>query len=282
MEKRIKSYCKINLFLKILKKLKTQLHDIKTYSVQLNLYDNIKISETKEKKDIIIFKGKFKKFVSKSNNSVLDTLSVLRSQNLINSKKYFKIIIEKKIPVFSGLGGGTSNAVYLLKYFTKDNLKKTDIKIFTNKIGTDLNLFFTKSTFVKNLKTIKNHKINFNLNFVLIYPFFRCSTKEIYSKVKKFTPSSNVNFAKIKSKTKFINMIRKERNELEDIVIKKFQNLNKILNFVSIQRECYFSRMTGSGSVCYGIFKTEKSAKLAHKRIKKKFPKYWTVVAKTI
>ena len=88
MEKRIKSYCKINLFLKILKKLKTQLHDIKTYSVQLNLYDNIKISETKEKKDIIIFKGKFKKFVSKSNNSVLDTLSVLRSQNLINSKQY--------------------------------------------------------------------------------------------------------------------------------------------------------------------------------------------------
>ena len=66
------------------------------------------------------------------------------------------------------------------------------------------------------------------------------------------------------------------------LVIKKFQNLNKILNFVSIQRECYFSRMTGSGSVCYGIFKTEKSAKLAHKRIKKKFPKYWTVVAKTI
>ena len=282
MKIKIKSYCKINLFLNILKKLKVGLHDIQTYTSQLDLHDDIKISETKKRKDIIIFKGKFKNLVNSSKNSVLDALSGLRSRKLINLEKNYRIIIEKRIPVFSGLGGGSSNAAYIAKYFTKNNMKQSDIRFFKNKIGTDFSLFFNKQIFVKNLKNIKKHKINFTLNFVLVYPYFKCSTKKIYSQVKDFSPYSNINFSKIKTKNKFINIIRKERNELEVIVKNRFNELNKILNFISIQRECYLSRMTGSGSVCYGIFKSEKSAKLAHKRIKKKFPNYWAAVSKTI
>ena len=49
MKIKIKSYCKINLFLNILKKLKVGLHDIQTYTSQLDLHDDIKISETKKK-----------------------------------------------------------------------------------------------------------------------------------------------------------------------------------------------------------------------------------------
>lgn len=282
MKIKIKSYCKINLFLKILKKLKVGLHDIQTYTSLLDLHDDIEISETKKKKDIIIFKGKFKNFVNKSKNSVLDTLSGLRSRKLINLKKNFRIIIEKRIPVFSGLGGGSSNAAYITKYLTKNNMKQSDMRFFENKIGTDFSLFFNKQSFVINLKKIKKYENNFTLNFVLIFPNIRCSTKKIYSQVKNFSPSSNINFSKIKTKNKFIDIIRKERNELQVIVTNKFNELNKILNFISIQRECYLSRMTGSGSVCYGIFKSEKSAKLAHKRIKKKFPNYWAAVSKTI
>ena len=49
-----------------------------------------------------------------------------------------------------------------------------------------------------------------------------------------------------------------------------------------MKKGCYFSRMTGSGSVCYGVFKSEKTAKAALNRIKLKHPKYWLSVAKTI
>ena len=48
------------------------------------------------------------------------------------------------------------------------------------------------------------------------------------------------------------------------------------------KKGCYFSRMTGSGSVCYGVFKSEKTAKAALNRIKLKYPRYWLSVAKTI
>ena len=58
--------------------------------------------------------------------------------------------------------------------------------------------------------------------------------------------------------------------------------IKKIISFLSFQKGCYLSRMTGSGSACYGMFKSQKLAKLGIKKIKKKFPKYWAAVTKTI
>ena len=278
----IKSFCKINLSLKVLKKLKIGLHDIQSNTMLLNLHDTLKVKKFHGKKDIIIFKGNFKKMVNKSKNSVSDTIRILRKKNLIKKENKYKIIVNKKIPVFSGLGGGTSNAAFLIKHLTKNKIKSSKLKIFEKQIGSDFKLFFYKQLFQKNLKKIIKYKKNFNFNFVLVYPNIQCSTKTIYSKVKKYSDSSETDFSKIISKDKFVDSIRKETNDLQKIVTSEFFILKRLLNFISIQQGCYFSRMTGSGSVCFGIFKSKKSAILGLKRIKKKFPRYWCVTAKTI
>ena len=54
----IKSFSKINLTLRVLKKQKNRMHNIETNSVLINLFDEINIK--KNKRDIIIFKGRFK------------------------------------------------------------------------------------------------------------------------------------------------------------------------------------------------------------------------------
>jgi len=278
----IKSFSKINLSLRVLKKLKIGLHDIQSNTVLLNLYDVIKINKINRKKDVIFFKGRFKKLINKSKNSVSDVIHILRRNGLIKKENKYKIVIDKKIPVFSGLGGGTSNAAFLIKYFTKNKIKSLDLKPFEKKIGSDLRLFFHRQFFQTSLKKYKKYKKNFIFYFVLVYPNIRCSTKKIYSKVKKYNYRGKIDFSKIGSKDKFIYLIRKEYNDLQEIVTSKFIILKRLLNFISIQQGCYFSRMTGSGSVCFGIFKSKKSAILGLKRIKKKFPKYWCVISKTI
>ena len=278
----IKSFCKINLSLKVLKKLKIGLHDIQSNTMLLNLHDTLKVKKFHGKKDIIIFKGNFKKMVNKSKNSVSDTIRILRKKNLIKKENKYKIIVNKKIPVFSGLGGGTSNAAFLIKHLTKNKIKSSKLKIFEKQIGSDFKLFFYKQLFQKNLKKIIKYKKNFNFNFVLVYPNIQCSTKTIYSKVKKYSDSSETDFSKIISKDKFVDSIRKETNDLQKIVTSEFFILKRLLNFISIQQGCYFSRMTGSGSVCFGIFKSRKLAILGMKKIKKKFPRYWCMFAKTI
>ena len=58
--------------------------------------------------------------------------------------------------------------------------------------------------------------------------------------------------------------------------------IGKIINFIRSQNDCFFSRITGSGSACIGIFSNVKSAVLTKKLIKLKFPNYWCAVSKTI
>ena len=278
----IKSYCKINLSLRVLKKKMNGLHDIQTNTILLSLSDKIKIKKIIGDKDIIIFKGRFKNFIKKNDNTVSNSLRTLRKNNLIKKNLRYKIIINKNIPVFSGLGGGSSNAAFLMRYFLKNKINSIIKKKIETSAGTDLNLFFQKQCFQKKLDRIMKYRKDHKLYFVLVLPDFKCSTKEIYAKVKNYSRPSLINFSEIKSTDKFISLIAKEKNDLEKIVNSKSSKLKKIKSFLSIQKDCFFARMTGSGSACFAMFKSEKSANLCLKTVKRKFPNYWSVATKTI
>jgi len=278
----IKSYCKLNLFLKVTKKLNNGLHNIQSNTVLINLYDKIIISPTSNKNDKVIFKGKFKKYINKNNNSITQTLSILRKNKYIDNDKKFKIVVDKKIPTFSGLGGGTSNAAYLISYFLKKKLKNKLLKLLEKKIGSDLRLFLFKSVVQKSLFKIEERKKNFKFFFILVLPKIKCSTKIIFSKVKKYSKKIQFKSNNFKSSKKYINFLKKERNDLQQIVIKKHKKIQSILDLISAQRNCHYSRITGSGSVCYGMFTDKKSAILGMQTIKKKLPTYWSLITKTI
>ena len=278
----IKSYCKINLFLRVLKKNNKGLHDIQTTTMLIDLYDEIKIKKIKKKKDIVVFNGSFKNKINNKINTVTDTLSLLRNIKIIDSKKRYKIIINKKIPVFAGLGGGTGNAAAIIKYFLKDTISLKLLKIFEDKIGTDLRLFFLNHSFQKNQKKIISFKKKYIFYFLLVFPNIKSSTKEVYSKVKKFSPALKVDPSKILLKKKYDKFLINEDNDLQKIVEKKHKKIQTILNLIKLQKNCLFSRMTGSGSICFGTFSSKESASLATKVLKKKFPSYWCVLTKSI
>ena len=278
----IKSYCKINLFLKILKKNKSGLHEIQSATMLLNFYDNIHVEIIKKKIDEVKFIGFFKKNINIKKNTVISALSLLRSQNLINPDIKYKIVINKKIPVYAGLGGGTGNAASIIKFFLKKKISPKLLEIFENKIGSDLRLFFFNHSFQKNLKKIIAFRRKYKYYFLLVYPNIKNSTKEVYSKVKKFNSPLRVNPSKILSKDKYSKFLINETNDLQEIVEKKHQKIQTILNLIKFQKNCLFSRMTGSGSVCFGTFSDRKSASLATKVLKKNFPKYWCVLTKSI
>ena len=276
----LKSFSKINLSLSVTKKLRNGLHDVQSYFCLINLFDQIKIKKIKSNKDLIKFKGKFAKYIKKKNNSITNTLEILRKKKLISD--FYSIQVNKKIPVFAGLGGGTGNAVTIIKYFAKNKLNKGLLNIFEKKIGSDLKLFLYNQGFLKNLKQINKFKRKFKLIFLLVYPNIKISTKFAYSKVKKYSFKKKHNFNKISNKKKFINFILDKNNDLQKILEKKYPSIMNLLKEIDRQEGCYFARMTGSGSVCYGVFQNERNAKAALTKIKKKYPKFWVWVAKTI
>ena len=91
---RIKSFAKINLTLRVLKKLKIQMHDIETNTMLVDLFDEINLK--RNKKDVVIFNGKFKGNVNLKKNTITDTLLLLRKFKII--KSYYKVTIKKNIP----------------------------------------------------------------------------------------------------------------------------------------------------------------------------------------
>jgi 4-diphosphocytidyl-2-C-methyl-D-erythritol kinase len=276
----LKSFSKINLSLNVNKKLKSGLHDLQSFFCLINLSDQIEIKKIKGNKDIIRFKGKFAKHIDKKKNSVSDTLEILREQNLITY--HYSVLIHKKIPVFAGLGGGTSNAACIIKYFNKKKINENLIDIFSKKIGSDLRLFMYNQGFLNSLKTVNSLKKKYNLFFLLLNPNIKSPTRYTYSKVDKYSSKFKYSFAKINSKKKFIKFLMNSENELQSIVENKYPVVNELLEEIRDKKGCYFSRMTGSGSVCYGMFESERYAKVALVKIKSKYPKIWFSVAKTI
>ena len=275
----LSSYAKINLSLRINSKRKDGLHEIQSYFCLINLADKIKLKKIKEKKDKIFFKGPFSKLVNKNNNSIINLFKFLRKLKLISN--YYSVSINKNIPVFGGLGGGTGNAATILKVLLKGKISKNLLNKVESIIGTDLRLFFYKQGFLSNLKTITHYKKK-KLFFLLIKPNIRCSTREIYSKLRKYSKKRLLAQNKINTKNKFISVLSHENNDLQSIVEKKYPLIKKLLLTIRNEKGCYFSRMTGSGSVCYGLFKDEITAKKALNKLKIKFPKFWFSFAKTV
>ena len=275
----LNSYAKINLSLRINSKRKDGLHEIQSYFCLINLADKIKLKKIKEKKDKIFFKGPFSKLVNKKNNSIINLFKFLRKLKLISN--YYSITINKNIPVFGGLGGGTGNAASILKVFLRGKVSKSLLNKAANIIGSDLRLFFYKQGFLSNLKTI-THFPKKKLFFILIKPNIRCSTREIYSKVRKYSKKQLLAQNKINTKNKFISILSQENNDLQSIAEQKYPLIKKLLLAIRNEKGCYFSRMTGSGSVCYGLFKDQIAAKKALNKLKIKFPKFWFSFAITV
>ena len=283
---KIKSYCKINLSLKVLQKLNSGYHNIISLITFCDLHDVISISRIRNLKDEISFSGKFKKGINKKSNTITKVLNLLRSIKLLENQA-FKINVRKNIPHGSGLGGGSSNAADLLNYFNskmKLKLSKNKIKKLAGQIGFDVPVNLKKrNTFLTGKKgEILRLNQKFKLNLLIVYPNLICLTKKIYERNRKINLSKAQSIFYIKNNKKLINLLKNENNDLEKTVIKIYPKVKKIIDCIKSQKGCYFSRITGSGSACIGIFSNMKNAIYAQKLIKLKYPKYWCAVSKTI
>jgi len=183
---KLKSHAKINLALNIVGK-SNKLHKIESLIAFIELHDLIFIKKIKSKNHCIKFNGRFSKNIN-SINTVSKLLKILEKKKLIDQKYFIKIT--KNIPQESGLGGGSMNAANILKYFLKREIVKMNSKQIlevAEYVGSDviLGLDSTNSilTSKKKIKRYRNCKKLFTL---VVKPSFGCSTKEIYSYVKKF------------------------------------------------------------------------------------------------
>ncbi len=277
---KIKSHAKLNLALNITGK-ESFLHKIESIVAFIQLHDEIFIKDIKSNNHKIYFTGKFSKDINK-NNTVSKLLKILEEKKLLIDKK-FQIRVNKKIPNRAGLGGGSMNAASILNYLIKKKIiqtNKIELEKISKLIGSDviLGLNPTHSVLYSNnkIKFFKNLK---KIHTLIVKPNFGCSTKEIYSKVKKINKPK---FNNPNKKMFNLEYLKKLSNSLEPIVLRKYSKLTTIKLFLENSFKPVFVRMTGSGSALVAYFESKQRCVKAKKQFNKKYKNYWCISSKTI
>ncbi|OQM34381.1 4-(cytidine 5'-diphospho)-2-C-methyl-D-erythritol kinase [bacterium endosymbiont of Pedicinus badii] len=249
---------KINLFLKILNKRKDGFYNIKTIFQIINYCDYIKFFVNKSKKIKIINPI----FGIKNKNNLITVAAKLLQK--YHYKKYGILpgvnikIVKKNIPIGSGMGGGSSNAattLVALNILWKCNIKIKKLLEIAQKVGSDVPIFVRGFSSYAEGRGEKLKKINLFENwYVIAIPPIRISTKEAFFLFEKNTTKKET-IEKIFS------------NDLETVIIKKFQILKKYIFWLS---KFAPSSITGSGSCVFSAFNKKKEAK----KVLSKIPKW--------
>lgn len=277
---RIKSHAKLNLALNVISKSKS-LHNIESIISFVDLHDIILIKKIKSKKHLISFNGKFSRRIGKK-NTVSKLFEILEKKKILKNQR-FQIKIKKSIPDKAGLGGGSMNAASILRYLAHKriiNIKNKEMLKISKLIGSDVMLGLNHKSKILNSR----NKIKYFNNVKKIYPLivkpnFGCSTKDIYSKVRKFDKAK---FGKGAKKMFDINFLKDMKNSLETIAFLKYPRLKNMKLYLENSLNPVFVRMTGSGSALVAYFQTKKRCELAKKRFNRNYKNYWCIASKTI
>jgi len=281
---KLKSFAKINFFLKIISKEKGY-HRLYSLISQINFFDEIFIRENKKKKNKIYFTGPFK--IQLKNNSITKVLSLINEKFPKIKKKNFDIYIKKNIPNGSGLGAASSNATVLFNFFKKRyNLrisKKNSIKLLEN-VGKDCPIFINSKT--KLLKSAGGvfYEYQKKLNFyvLVIFPYFKLSTQIIFKNIKKISKFKKFKTFKLYEKNEFLKVCKFYGNDLLASAQKVNNKMKSFKKFIDQVSEDNFYSMTGSGSAFFIISDNKKSLLKIQKIIKKQRNNFWTILVKTL
>ena len=247
-----KSYAKVNIFLKISNK-RESYHELVSRFVRVHsLYDTISFVKSSRKAFCIV--GNF--------GCKMETNTVYKAYKLLEKydgvKEFFEnhsVEIEKNIPEFAGLGGGSSNAATFLimaNRYCELNLSKDELCKIAVNIGADVPFFVYEydSANVTGIGEIVEKFDEEILNIDTITPNIKCNTGEIFKVFrekfyKQISKEEADKLLKMKSVEVLNNLNIKEANDLYEPAISVYPKLEEYT-----QNNWYFS---GSGSSFFKV-----------------------------
>ncbi len=182
---------------------------------------------------------------------------------------YFRIGIDKRIPVMGGMAGGSANAAAMLRALDKIwnlGLTTEQFRNLGRELGMDVPFFFDGGTAFDSESTgiLRHVDTALKLHLVLAIPEFGVSTKEAYGSIDYNRVAQNVSLtdamAKAFSANDFDGVAGSVHNDFELTVFERYPRLREIRDGL-IKAGCAAACMTGSGSTIVGIAEDEDSAR---------------------
>lgn len=271
-----KAKAKINLTLEVLEKRPDNYHNIKSIFQTIYLYDELYIEK--------IAKNQLELHTNVeelNNNENIICKAYNKLKENYNQIAGVKVILNKRIPMQAGLGGGSTDcASFILcmnKLFNLQMNKQEQINL-AQKLGADVPACLHTGSLLAEGIGEKTKIINSKLNYyvIIIKPKISCSTKEMYHKLdsrKNIIKTDSTNNLKLAIEKEDFNLLIKNLyNVFEEVIPQKdiIQDLKQKLK----QNGAKGSLMTGSGSCVFGIFDNKQTAKQAYNKLKRNYETY--------
>lgn len=247
---------KINIGLNVVERRPDGYHNIETVFYPIGLSDILEVEVSVNCSDYSFSSSGIPIDGDPEDNLIVKAYHLLRSGCQFPP---IDISLIKQIPFGAGLGGGSSDAAFMLKTLNKMfELKMTPGKLekLAAKLGADCPVFIkNKPVFATGIGNVFTPiKLSLKDYFLLLVkPDIYVSTPEAYSLVKpEKTEKSLVDLIQ-KPITEWKDTIK---NDFEKSVFSQYPAIEKIKNDL-YQMGAIYASMSGSGSSVYGIFESE-------------------------
>jgi 4-diphosphocytidyl-2-C-methyl-D-erythritol kinase len=242
---------KINIGLNVISKREDGYHNLETIFYPVKLADALELT-TAEKTEFtasgIAIDGTLE------NNLVFKAYQLLQNDFKLPP---VKLHLHKIIPFGAGLGGGSSDAAFVLKmlndYF-RLNIPSIKLQSFASKIGADCPFFIeNKPTFASGIGD-RFQPVNLDLSeykILIVKPNTSVSTLDAYKNIIPKKPTFNL---KDIENLPIENWKDTIENDFEKSVFPKFPEIKKLKSTLYKMGALYAS-MSGSGSAVFGIFR---------------------------
>gem|GEM_PF-66289 len=192
------SWAKLNLYLVVINKRKDNYHNLESLFERIKLSDKIVLQNRDDK--LITISCTSKEVPQDSSNLAYKAAELLQKKYKVNQGVDIHIV--KRIPIGSGMGGGSSNAATVLLGLNRLwglKLNKRQLALYAAKIGSDVPFFVYDTAFalvkgrgdiIYPLKELKSKKFW----HLLVIPRVKIATPLIYRKwdEAKLTPKERL------------------------------------------------------------------------------------------
>jgi 4-diphosphocytidyl-2-C-methyl-D-erythritol kinase len=252
----LRSYAKINLGLQVVGKRDDSFHEIRTVYQTVDLHDCLQIQ---------LSSGAEIEFDSNhealrwSDNLVVRAARALN--NLLQTQQGCQIYLEKRIPLGSGLGGGSSNAaatILGMKKLLRLDLSTRQMLEMGEALGSDVPFFFVGGTALGVGRGSEVYPLEelAQRHVLLVIPEHGVSTQDAYARLRlPLTKQDRKSIMPVFCSGYLDSLAHNQflENDFETVVFHDFPDLKRIKNEL---RGLGASRagLTGSGSALFGIF----------------------------
>lgn len=251
---------KINVGLNIVEKRLDGFHNIETIFYPIPLTDGLEIASSNDEKNYNFSSSGIPINIDDKDNIVCKAFELLSASYNIPSTN---IHLHKNIPFGAGLGGGSSDAAFMIKMLNEQyklGLSFNEMEKLAGQLGSDCPFFIAnKPVFAEGKGDIFSEALIdlSGYHILLIKPNIHISTPEAYSAVKPSRPEKSLKYFIQEPIENWKYLIF---NDFENNIFPNHPELEKIKVDLYNMGAIYAS-MSGSGSSIFGIFKDEPECK---------------------